>query len=42
MKIVLYCLLLFYAAVIKYAIGVVYRTMTESEPSLCVMYCNMY
>ena len=42
MKTVLSCLLLFYAAVIQFAIGVVYRTVTESETSLCVMYCNMY
>ena len=42
MIIVLYCVLLFFVAVIQFAIGVVDGTMTESEPNLCVTYCNIY
>ena len=41
MKTMLCCLLLFYVAIIQFAIGVVYRTLTESERGLCVVYCNV-
>jgi len=32
----------FYAAVIKFAFGVLERGVTESEPSVCDMCCNVW
>jgi ABC-type methionine transport system permease subunit len=41
MKIVLHCCVLFYAAVIEFALGAVERGMTECEPSLGETYDDM-